>query len=403
MAYQIGKGLCPKPGKCRVFPPLRFSSFHTAEGKVRIDRIEIIRAAMPLVTPFRTACGDDAVNETVLVGLWSDGVCGWGEGASGGAPTYAPECAATQFIVSRDFIAPHLAGEDIASGEDLHERLAHIRGNRFAKGAFDLAWWDLHARIEGEPLWNLLGGRRRTVDAGADFGIQDTIDELLDKVTGAVEGGYRRVKLKCRPGWDIDMIRAVREAFPHTTIHVDCNSSYTLEDIEIFEEMDRHNLAMIEQPLAHDDLIDHAVLQERITTPICLDESVNSPDKARKAVMIGACRWINIKPGRVGGITPSLAIHDICRDAGIGCWIGGMLESAVGAMHCLALATLPNILYPSDIFPSERFFAKDLGRPSMKHSGPSQFAVPETPGAGAEPDPEVLEELTVERIEVTAS
>ena len=321
-----------------------------------IDSILIHRVALPLVEPFRTACGDDFENESVLVRLGSNGQFGWGEATSGKEPTYCHECAATQFMVSRDHLAPRLLGKDLAAGVELQEALGDIKGNRFAKAAFDLAWWDLHAKLSGEPLWRLLGGRSNVVTAGADFGVMDTFDEILAKVRGAVADRYRRVKLKCRPGWDLDMVKAVRAEFPDLTIHIDCNSAYTLDDYELFEEMDSFNLAMIEQPLANDDIIDHAALAAHISTPVCLDESIDSPENARKAVAIGACRWINIKPGRSGGLTPSLAIHDIAMDAGVGCWIGGMLESAVGAMHCAHLATLPNVRYPSDIFPSSRFF-----------------------------------------------
>jgi O-succinylbenzoate synthase len=216
-------------------------------------------------------------------------------------------------------------------------------------------------------------------------------------VGGAVSAGFKRVKLKYRPGWELDMISAVRGAFPDLTVHVDCNSAYTLADAEMLEKLDAYDLAMIEQPLAHDDLIDHAELQRRIETPICLDESITSADKARKAIAIGACRWVNIKPGRVGGITNAVAIHDLCRDAGVPCWIGGMLESAVGASHCLALATLPNVKYPSDVFPSDRFYTTDLAEPAMALSGLSMMTPRDVPGVGAEPNAERLRELTVEQ------
>jgi len=365
---------------------------------MRIDTIEIIRVAMPLKEPFRTACGDDSVNESVLVKFTSGGLYGWGEAASGREPTYCPECAASQYLVSRDFIAPLLLGGEIESGGGLQARLSHVRGNTFAKAAFDLAWWDLRAKGVGEPLWRFIGGEAPTVEVGADFGIMDTVEELLDKIRGAVERGCLRVKLKVRPGWDIDTVASVRKHFPRLTIHVDCNSAYTLDDIDLFREFDKRGLFMIEQPLAHDDLVDHAELSRMIETPVCLDESVTSPADARKAISLGSCRWINIKPGRVGGLTPSLAIHDICLNAGIGCWVGGMLESAVGASHCLALATLPHHGYPSDVFPSDRFFERDLGKPPLEHSGPSTITARSVPGIGAEPDPDLLGEWTVEKI-----
>jgi len=363
---------------------------------MRVERIELYRVAMPLVYPFRTAFGDDDTIESVLVRMASDDAYGWGEAAPWRLPAYSPESASTAFLAIREYLAPTLLGENIGSGEELQERLAWVKGNYFAKGALDLAWWDLHAQRAGLPLWQAVGGCDPLVDVGADFGVMEHISLLLDTIEGAVAAGYQRVKLKYRPGWDLDMVAAVRARFPDLTVHIDCNSAYTLDALDMFRQLDAFGLAMIEQPLAHDDLVDHATLQAAIETPLCLDESITSPAKARKAIEIGACRWVNIKPGRVGGITNALAIHDCCADAGIPCWVGGMLESAVGASHCLALATLPNIKYPSDIFPSARFYQRDLATPPMVHSGPSQFRASDAPGAGAEPVPATLAQCTVE-------
>lgn len=369
---------------------------------MRIDAIDIYRVQMPLVYPFRTAYGDADTIGSVLVRLRSGGQCGWGEGTSWTAPNYSPECAAAQFIVSREFVAPLLLGQEVGAGAELQERLASIKGNYFAKAAFDMAWWDLHARSLGQPLWRVIGGKSPVVTSGADFGVMESVELLIHTIGVAVRQGYKRVKLKFRPGWDVAMVAAVRAAFPDTTFHVDCNSAYTLADAPMFKELDRYGLAMIEQPLAHDDLIDHAALQAQLATPICLDESITSAHKARKAIQIGACRWINVKPPRVGGLTNALAIHDLCQSAGIPCWVGGMLESAVGVAHCLALATLPNFSYPADIFPSERFFRRDLGVPAMAHSGPSEFTASSAPGIGVAPDPEMLERLTIERAALAA-
>ncbi|NLF30282.1 MAG: o-succinylbenzoate synthase [Planctomycetes bacterium] len=366
---------------------------------MRIDRIDVYRVAMPLVTPFRTAFADDTAIESVLVRMEGDGLFGWGEGAPN-LPTYSPESAAGAFVTIRQYLAPRLVGRDIASGEELQALLAPIKGNRFAKAALDLAWWDLEARRRGMPLWRLLGGKGPDVMVGADFGVQDTIDELLALVAGAVADGFARIKLKFRPGWDVDMVAAVRGAFPDATIHVDCNSGFTLADTPMFEKLDAFNLAMIEQPLAHDDLVDHAELARRIATPICLDESVTSVDKARKAIDLGIVGYINIKNGRVGGLTNAVAIHDYCRAAGIPCWVGGMLESAVGSRHNLALATLDNFLYPADVFVSKRFYDPDLAGREVVHSAPSTLTAPETPGCGSEPIAERLEAMTVEHVEI---
>ena len=357
---------------------------------MKIDAVDIHRVDMPLVRPFRTAFGDDTSIESVLVRMRSGDAVGWGEAAPGAAPAYCGESAAGVVLTIARFLAPRLLGEGVTTGADLQERLRPIKGNRFAKAALDHAWWDLHARQAGRPLWQVLGGRGDTVDVGADFGVMDSIDELLETIAGAVEAGFKRVKLKYRPGWDLPMIEAVRGAFPDLTVHVDCNSAYTLDDLPMLRRLDEFGLSMIEQPLAHDDLLDHAALQREIRTPICLDESIVSPAKARQAIEIGACRWVNIKPGRVGGLTEAVAVHDLCRDAGVPCWVGGMLESAVGANHCLALATLDNVKYPSDVFPSDRFYCPDLSDPPVVLSGPSRATALPAPGCGAAPDPSRL-------------
>jgi len=364
---------------------------------MRIESIEIFRVAMPLVYPFRTAFGNDDTVESVLVRMSSGNLYGWGEAAPWRLPAYSPEHAAGVFLTVRDFVAPLLLGRDITSDKELQAELRNLKGNQFAKAALDMAWWDLYAKTRGEPLWKVVGGQSATVDVGADFGVMETIDLLLETIEGAVAAGFKRIKLKYRPGWELEMVAAVREAFPKMVFHVDCNSAYTLDHAAMFQKLDQYDLAMIEQPLAHDDLIDHARLQEQIRTPICLDESITSVDKVRKAIRIGACGWVNIKPARVGGLTGALAIHDFCREEGVPCWIGGMLESAVGASHCLALATLSNIKYPSDIFPSDRFYTEDLAEPAMELSGPSQVTASATPGIGAEPNPARLEKATIER------
>jgi O-succinylbenzoate synthase len=360
------------------------------EMNTSIDVIEIYRVSMPLVYPFRTAYGDDSAIESVLVKMTSGNHYGWGEASPMAAPAYSPEWAHGAFLAVRDWLAPQLVGKRIDSGGDLQAALGRCKGNFFAKGSLDLAWWDLRAHQLGQPLWKLLGGVRPEIEVGADFGVMDHIDELLTAMADAVAQGFLRVKLKFRPGWDIEMVRKVRERFPHLTIHIDCNSGYSLADTAMFQALDEFHLAMIEQPLAHDDLVDHAKLQSALRTPICLDESITSLAKARKAIELRSCRWINLKPGRVGGLTPAIEIHNLCQKEGIPCWVGGMLESAVGASHCIALATLPNIHYPSDIFPSYRFYKRDLGQPEIRLSGTSRVCASTLSGIGCEPDPNEL-------------
>jgi O-succinylbenzoate synthase len=363
---------------------------------MRIDRIDLYRIAMPLISPWRTAYGEDAVVESVLVKMYSGDLIGWGEASPLAMPTYSPEWAAGVFTVARNWLAPRLVGQHIASGEQLQHRLALVKGNPFAKGGLDLAWWDLHARKLGQPLYRVLGGTRSTVPVGADFGIMDSKEVLLKHVDEAVQAGFPRVKLKFRPGWDLPVVQAVRKAFPDLVVHVDCNSAYRLEDAPLFAALDECRLAMIEQPLGHDDLLDHAGLQKQIRTPLCLDESITSVDRARQALAVGSCRYVNIKPGRVGGLTNALAIHDLCHLHGVPCWVGGMLESAIGVGHCIALATLANFTYPADIFPSSRFYRQDLAEPEIRLLGPGKVSALESPGIGIVPNQSRLARMTLD-------
>jgi O-succinylbenzoate synthase len=365
---------------------------------MRIDRIDLFHVAMPLKSPWRTAYGEDAAIEAVLCRLSSGSLDAWGESAPFAAPCYSPEWACGAFTVCRDWLAPALLGQDIVSGADLQRRLALFKGNPFAKAALDTAWWALQSKQTGKPLAELLGGQRDLVPVGADFGVMDSIDELLAAVGQAAEAKFRRIKLKFRPGWDREMLSAVRREFPHIPTHIDCNSGYQLADLPLFQWIDELGLAMIEQPLRHDDLFDHSVLQRAIKTPVCLDESLTSLDVARTALKLGACRYANIKPGRVGGLTVARQIHDLCQAARIPCWVGGMLESAVGASHCLALATLKNFVYPADIFPSERFYVEDLADPPLELTRDAEgFPAIRVPDRLPEPVPARLERCVKQR------
>ena len=248
------------------------------------------------------------------------------------APTYSSETAMSAFSCIKEFFAPRIVGQDIEDAQELNDRLSIFKGNPFAKAGVETAWWMLSARMQGKPLHRLLGGHRTAVEAGADFGVQDSISELLGKVEGALAVGHKRVKLKVRPGWDLEMLRAVRNRLPDATFHIDCNAGYTLKDLPIFKEVDKLGLAMIEQPLFHADLIEHAELQRESETPICLDESVKSVRDIEWAIRLKSCRYVNVKPGRVGGLLNAIAIHDLARDAGIPAWVGTMMqESSIGA------------------------------------------------------------------------
>jgi O-succinylbenzoate synthase len=374
---------------------------------MRIDAIEVYHVAMPLISPWRTAYGEDAAIEGVMVRMQSGEHVGWGESCPFAAPCYSPEFAGGAFALVRDWLAPALIGQEIDSGEELQRRLAHFKGNPFAKASLDTAWWVLEANRRQMPLHRLLGATRDAIDVGADFGVLDSIDELLPQIGRAIDAGFKRVKLKYRPGWDIRMLEAVRREFPSHTFHIDCNSGYTMADFDMFCRLGDFHLAMIEQPLAYDDLVDHARLQAAIQTPVCLDESINSVSRVEQAIDLGSCRWVNIKPGRVGGLTNAIAIHNLCQQAGIPCWVGGMLESAVGARICIALGMLDNFKYPADIFPSSRFYHQDMSTPDVVLTrgpdGSPQVAAPNVPGIGCEPNREQLEKLCVNRAVVRAT
>lgn len=369
---------------------------------MKIDRIELFHVAMPLIYPWRTAYGEDAACHSVLCRMTSGSVDAWGESSPLAAPCYSPEWAGGVFAVAKEWLAPALVGREIASGDDLQQRLAVYKGNPFARGLLDVTWWNLESRLRGIPLHRLLGATRDRVPVGADFGVMDSLDDLLRAVGRAVDQKFPRIKLKFRPGWDLDMLRAVRRQHPRETFHIDCNSGYQIGDLPMFRQIDEFRLAMIEQPLPHDDLIDHARLQSEIETPVCLDESVAHPRHARQALALKACRFVNIKPGRVGGLTNAKIIHDLCRAAAIPCWVGGMLESATGAAACVALAMLDNFTYPADIFPSARFYHQDLAvRPleltTLADGTPGVAAFDDIP----DPDAGRLEKLCLARAAVT--
>ncbi len=369
---------------------------------MHIDQISIRRICNPIKRPYRTAFGSQNAFHSILVSLTSGTFTGWGEAAPGGGPFFSPEYDLTEYYVSRDFIVQQVLAKNITSGEELQNILAPIRGHRFAKAAFDVAWWDLHSQLQKIPLYRALGSTRNTCSVGYTFGVLGSFDELLAGIERVVSQGYPRVKLKFCPGWEMDMLAAVRSAFPELTIHIDCNSAYTLNDLPMLKKLDQFQLAMIEQPLQHDDLIDHAELQRKIGTPVCLDESITTPEQAQQAIRIKACQYINIKYGRVGGITPALIIHQLCADNGIGCWLGGMGESSLGTTVVASLATLPHINYPSDISPSEKFYEENLGRPVLSTNLPGTYQLRDNPGLDVVPDPDALQKFTVEKEEFHA-
>jgi O-succinylbenzoate synthase len=364
---------------------------------MRIERLDLHWVKVPLAFVWKTSYGDQHHTDTLLVRIEGGGHAAWGESCPPYVPNYSAEHTLAAYHTVREHLAPRIIGHEITTVDDLLGRLAFVKGNSFAKSALEIAWWVLEAKQRGVPLHVALGGHGDSVAVGADFGIQDSLDVLMKKIQGAIDAGFPRIKLKYRPGWDLDMIAAVRSTFPDFTFHVDCNAAYSPADTPMFRKLDRHRLAMIEQPLADDglSLVNHADLQAVLDTPVCLDESALSLAHVEAAIRLKACRVINIKMARVGGLEASRRIQALCARHDIPCWVGGMLETAVGGAICAELATLPNFTYAGDIFPSSYFYDNDLGKPELFVTGRGRIATSTVPGIAQEPDPELLARWTV--------
>lgn len=369
---------------------------------MRIDRIELRHIRMELVAPFVTSMGTETDEEHIIVRVDSEGVTGWGESVAEGTPFYSYETVHTAWHILRDFLIPAVLGKNLDSIGQAIALNERVRGHRMAKAGLEAALWDALAKSRGVPLAHLLGGTRGQIDVGVSIGIQSSPEELVRKVSGYLREGYRRIKIKIAPGSDIELVRAVRREHPGILFQVDANSAYTLEDVEIFRQMDSYDLLFIEQPLGYDDIFDHSKLQRELRTPICLDESIHSLADARAALELGSCRVINIKPGRVGGFTESIAIHDYCAAQHIPVWHGGMLESGIGRAGNVALASLPNFTLPGDISASKRYYTSDIIDPPFEINADGTMNVPRGAGIGVEVIPRALEGVTVRREEFRA-
>jgi O-succinylbenzoate synthase len=372
----------------------------TAPSPVRIEAIEIRLVRLDLTEPFETSFGRVASRLIVLVRLEADGVEGWGEIVAGEQPLYSYETVGTVLHVVREFFAPALLRSPLAGLDDLAARLDAYRGHPMARAGLELAFVDLLARASRRSVSSLLGGTRTRIPAGVSLGIQARLADLLERVDRYVGLGYRRIKLKIKPGWDVDVVEAARLRHPDVPISADANAAYTLADRDHLKRLDRFGLQMIEQPLEHDDLVDHAELQRALETPICLDESIGSVRAARQALDFGSCRIVNMKVGRVGGYSQALPIHDLCVSRGIPVWCGGMLESGIGRAHNIALASLAGFTLPGDISASRRYFARDIITPEVEVDANGTVEVPRGPGLGFEIDRDYLESTTesVERL-----
>jgi O-succinylbenzoate synthase len=362
---------------------------------MKIKRIELRELQLPLVHFFETSFGRTTTRRIVLVRVEADGVTGWGEVTCGEEPFYSHETPDTAWHILRDFLIPWTLGKDWPSPSALAVRFRPIRGHNMAKAALENALWDVEAQQKGVPLARLVGGAREEIPCGVSIGIQNSVEELLDKIARELAAGYQRIKVKIKPGWDVDVLARIRDRFPGIKLMADANSAYTLADLAQLKQLDRFNLMMMEQPLGWEDMFDHARLQRELSTPICLDESIHGADQARQAIEIGACKIINIKLGRVGGFTTARQVHDVCRERNVPVWCGGMLESGIGRAHNIAMSALPGFVLPGDVSASQRYWTEDIIDPPVTVSAQGTIRVPQTPGLGYTPNLARIEKATV--------
>ncbi|HEX5482996.1 MAG TPA: o-succinylbenzoate synthase [Terriglobia bacterium] len=364
---------------------------------MKITHVELLELRMPLVNFFETSFGRTTERRIVLVRIEAEGLTGWGEVTCGENPFYSYETPETAWHILRDFLIPWALKQPWSSPSDLAVRFRPVRGHNMAKAALENALWDVEAQSKGASIAKLLGGTLEEIPCGVSIGIQDRVEDLLEKIGRELAAGYRRIKVKVKPGWDVDVLERIRAKFPDIRLMADANSAYTLADLPHLKLFDRFNLMMIEQPLGWDDMVDHAQLQKELATPLCLDESIHSAEDARKALDLGACRIINIKLGRVGGYTAARQVHDLCRARQIPVWCGGMLESGIGRAHNIALSSLPGFTLPGDVSASRRYWKQDIIQPEVTVSSEGVIRVPQTPGLGYAPDVNAIQSITVRR------
>ncbi|MEH7612866.1 o-succinylbenzoate synthase [Gottfriedia acidiceleris] len=363
---------------------------------MKIKKIILRHMKLDLLHPFTTSFGTEYDREFILLeAISEDGISGWAESVAMLDPLYNEETLKTNWHILEDYLIPILLNNEINHPDEISEKyFAHIRGNYMAKAAIEGAIWDLYAKQENISLSTALGGTKKEIEVGVSIGIQDSIDSTIKIIENRLAEGYKRFKLKIKPGWDLELIDKVRKVYPTIPLMADANSAYTLSDMDQLIALDDYNLMMIEQPLAYNDIIDHADLQERMKTPICLDESIHSLEDARKAIKLGSCKIINIKIGRVGGLTQSRKIHDLCQENGIPLWCGGMLESGIGRAHNIAITSLPNFILPGDTAASALYWAEDIIEPEVTVEN-GMITVPTKPGIGYDPHMQTIEKYTI--------
>lgn len=352
-----------------------------------------------MITSFTTSFGTVSQKPTVLVKIETDlGITGWGESAALPHPFYKPETTDTCFLVLRQYIAPLVLNKEFSDVEELMFLLSSVKNHRFAKTGLETAVWMAMSIKENSSLKKLLGGTKNKIPVGESIGIKNSVEETLEEIELRKSQGFRRTKVKIKPGWDIKVVKAIRKRFGDIDFMVDANSAYSLSDIKLLKQLDKFNLTMIEQPLADDDIVDHSILQKELKTPICLDESILSAEDARRAIYLKACKVINIKPGRVGGLLECKKIHDICKKNGIGVWCGGMLETGIGRAFNVAISSLPNYIYPNDMSPVSFFYKDDLVKDSFVVDKNGYVSVPDTPGLGFKIDERKINKYTVDKV-----
>ena len=363
----------------------------------QIEAIHLREINLPLAFPFETSFGVTVGRRVLLVEIECEGRTAWGECVAGEHPYFSDESIDTAWIVTRQELAPRLLDAELVGGGSCPALFKQVRGHRMAKAALENAAWDLDAQRRGVSLASLLGGTRTTIACGVSIGIQPSLAELMDKIETELAAGYQRIKLKCKPGWDTQVFRAVRARWPEILLSCDANSAYGMRDLDHIATWDEFNLLMIEQPLWSDDFYFHAMLQKRINTSICLDESIRNRRDALAAIDCESCRIINIKVGRVGGFSEAIAVHNAAEERGIPVWCGGMLETGIGRAHNIALSSLPNFTLPGDVSASSRYWTEDIIHPSVTVSAGGEITIPAGAGSGFAVDVERIEALTVRR------
>lgn len=368
---------------------------------LKINKIELFEINLPLVHFFETSFGRTYERRIIIVRVEDkSGAEGWGECTAGETPSYSEEWTDAAWAVIERILAPLVIDTEVENATQIWDLIKQVRGNRMAKSAIETACWDLEAKKLGVPLWRFLGGINKEIACGVSIGIQDSIEQLLEKIKIELDAGYQRIKIKIAPHWDYEVIKRVRETFGDIQLMGDANSAYTLADIDKLKSLDEFDLMMLEQPLPHDDIIDHAKLQTQISTPVCLDEPIKSPEDMRKAIELKSGKILNLKNGRVGGHSESKRIEKLCREAGIPVWCGGMLESGIGRAHNIAISTLAGYTMPGDVSASKRYWHEDIIEPAVEVSENGTIIAPESAGIGFEVKRGLIEKLSVRKSEI---